>query len=87
MSVVFQNTKTLTPTPRRVRAWGGHTRWVERGVNIFGRRPTDTALYSTYVSTLWTHLLVSQDRRRLFVTPWVCLLCYIYLLGDKEHMI
>ncbi len=55
------SSKILTPQPphRSVSvspspafgAGGGHTRWVERGwgVNI----TPDTALYSTYVSTLW----------------------------------
>jgi hypothetical protein len=37
-------------------AGGGHTRWVEKGVggggSIFWKTP-DTALYSTYLSTLW----------------------------------
>jgi hypothetical protein len=37
------------------RFWGGHTRWVERGVGGQKKTP-DTALYSTYVSTLCTEV-------------------------------
>ncbi len=33
---------------------GGHTRWVERGWESKVRKTPDTALYSIYVSTLWS---------------------------------
>jgi hypothetical protein len=47
-------TALTTPPPHAFGAGGGHTRWVERGVggSIFWKTP-GTALYSTYVSTLW----------------------------------
>jgi hypothetical protein len=46
--------RVCTPPPPPLVRGGGHTRWVERGVggSIYGKTP-DTALYSTYVSTLW----------------------------------
>jgi hypothetical protein len=47
------SSKILTPPP--LHRPGGYTRWVERGwgVNILeDARQADTALYSTYVSTL-----------------------------------
>jgi hypothetical protein len=59
MSCVFQNIDPPPPSPPgecvppAFGAGGGHTRWVERGVggvNIL--EDADTALYSTYVSTL-----------------------------------
>jgi hypothetical protein len=58
------SSKILTPhptgefVPPAFGAGGGHTGWVERvvvgrgGGSIFWKTP-DTALYSTYVSTLW----------------------------------
>ncbi len=59
MSGVFQNTDPHRPAsvypPPLVRV-GVHIRWAERGVgggSIFWKI-TDTALYSTYVSTLWS---------------------------------
>jgi hypothetical protein len=57
MSGVFQNIDPLPPhRPASVYlppfgAGGGHIRWAERGVNIL--EDADSALYSTYVSTLW----------------------------------
>jgi hypothetical protein len=53
MSGVFQNIDPLPASlyPTAFDAGGGHTRWVERGGSIFWKTP-DTALYSTYVSTL-----------------------------------
>jgi hypothetical protein len=70
MSGVFQNIDPPTPlTARRVcvvgeafGAEGGHTRWVEMGMgggeSIFWKTP-DTALYSTYVRTLWVNYYYS----------------------------
>jgi hypothetical protein len=59
------------PPPPAFGAGGGHTRWVERvwgvwatGVSIFWKTP-DTALYSTYVSTLCanaSHKLIIVSR-------------------------
>jgi hypothetical protein len=42
------------PPPPAFGAGVGHIRWLERGVggSIFWKTP-DSALYSTYVSTLW----------------------------------
>jgi hypothetical protein len=65
------SSKILTPQsphrpanvyPTAFGAWGGHTRWVERGGggSIFWKTP-DTALYSTYVSTLCTHPLEKEN--------------------------
>jgi hypothetical protein len=39
--------------PTAFGAGGGHTSWVGGGGSIFWKTP-DTALYSTYVSTLWS---------------------------------
>jgi hypothetical protein len=67
MSGVFQNIDPPPPArrvcpPTAFGAGGGYTRWVERGVGgqHLGRRHADTALYSTYVSTLWVCLWKGQ---------------------------
>ncbi len=57
MSGVFQNIDLPLPHfpatvyPPAFGTGGGHTRWVERGWGVFYKTP-DTALYSSYVSTL-----------------------------------
>jgi hypothetical protein len=72
MSGVFQNIDPPPPSSHgecvlpAFGAGGGHTRWAERGVGgaIFWKTP-DTALYSTYVSTLCT----GQSREK---DEWQC---------------
>ncbi len=59
---------------------GGHTRWVERG-SIFWKTP-DTALYSTYLSTLclerytkkifWANVKFIFDFLASDWFPWIC---------------
>ncbi len=86
MSGVFQN---IDPPPPHCPASvyggtsgvvGGHTRWVERevgGGSIFWKTP-DTALYSTYVSTLWLvarNVIWPQFRPVL----WWCTMVNIFL--------
>jgi hypothetical protein len=70
MSDVFQNIDPPPPSPPgecvppTFGAGGGHTRWVEReGRSIFWKTQ-GTALYSTYVSTLWEKRKLTQDPRR-----------------------
>jgi hypothetical protein len=60
MSGVFQNIEPSPPgecvpqpPPPAFGVGGGHTRWVERGWGSISWKTPDTALYSTYVSTLW----------------------------------
>ncbi len=76
---VFQN--IVPPSPHRPALWcgGGHTRcagWRGGGGSIFWKTP-DTALYSTYVSTLWVYpipyalsLLKRSHRTSCTVTTW-----------------
>jgi hypothetical protein len=56
MSGFFRNIDPPPPhSPASVR--GRHTRWVERGWGVNSSEDAaDTALYSTYVSTLWLYL-------------------------------
>jgi hypothetical protein len=57
MSGVFQNIYPPPPPPL-VRGEDTHAGWRGGGGSIFWKTP-DTALYSTYVSTLWSILLGS----------------------------
>jgi hypothetical protein len=78
------SSKVLTPPPHRPASlypclwYGGRTHSLGGegvGGSIFWKTP-DTALDSTYVSNLWRYcLLVSKDRRHLFVT-----LCCTHLM-------
>ncbi len=65
MSIVFQNIDPPPPWPpgesvaHAFGAVGGHTRWVETGEGGGGSifwKTLDTALYSTYVNTLWSYI-------------------------------
>ncbi len=59
VSAEFRGHPMCTPPPA-FGAWGGHTRWVERGwAGQFWKTP-DTALYSTYVSTLFYYPFYSN---------------------------
>ncbi len=53
------------PSPQgecvRTGAGGGHTRWMERGVNILEDARHSSVLYSTYVTTLWAKVRGKED--------------------------
>ncbi len=79
MSGVFQNIDLPPPHrpasvyPPAFGAGGGHSHWVERGEggSIFWKTP-DTALYSTYVSTLCTVLSAVHQELRYPTTFFSC---------------